>query len=242
MVCNHSVFNPTSHAIKPPVVHPSLKEIVRTTSRSPAQPHAPVCGSSRTTSRHRAVPPARPRAIASFVPQPGAGRRAAAGAARAAPRRSPSRHSPRPAGRRAAAPEPPEPRPAGPPAAARSHPSPQVAAAGAALRRRSPPFWPPCPPPLLSPHERAGVGIGLTTEKIAKYFLYIRCKRSPCCAKKCRCRLGSLAAAWSRPGRRLDSPPSPPRINSVAAARNPIAGKGVSPVTHNIQLCGLRKL
>ena len=197
MVCNRSVFNPPSHAI----------------------------GSSRKTSRParflphdlapRAVPPARPRATASFVPQPGAGRRAAAGAARAAPRRSPSRHSPRPAGRRAAAPEPPEPRPAGPPAAARGHPSPQVAAAAAALRRRSPPFWPPCPPPLLSPHERAGVGIGLTTEKIAKYFLYIRCKRSPCCAKKCRCRLGSLDAVWSRPGRRRESaPPLPPGIQS----------------------------
>ena len=141
MVCNHSVFNPTSHAIKPPVVHPSLKEIVRTTSRSPAQPHAPVCGSSRTTSRHRVVRPAagsrsssrrrsRP-GRAPQVPQPpfatalrSPSRRP--GAARAAPPRSSSRRPEPPfaAGRRR-----------------RNRPSPQVSSLLAA----------PCPPPLLPP-------------------------------------------------------------------------------------------
>ncbi|KAM3228729.1 hypothetical protein ACQJBY_059993 [Aegilops geniculata] len=33
-----------------------------------------------------------------------------------------------------------------------------------------------------------------------------------------RCHLDSLAVAWSCPGRRLESPPSPPRATSVAAA------------------------
>ncbi|XP_020149894.1 uncharacterized protein [Aegilops tauschii subsp. strangulata] len=33
--------------------------------------------------------------------------------------------------------------------------------------------------------------------------------------------LDSLASVWSRPGRRVESPPSPPRVSSTVAARNP---------------------